>query len=99
LGAASALAAQRQDLGQVALLMVIFGIGAALPLLLIGFAGRQVLQRWRGGLSAVGNMGKRSLGGLLVLLALLIVTGLDHRIEARLVDWSPDWLTALTTRF
>jgi cytochrome c biogenesis protein CcdA len=99
LGAASALAAQRRDLWQVALLMVIFGIGAALPLLLVGVLGRELLQQWRGRLVATGTIGKRLLGAFLVVLAFLIVTGLDRRIETKLVDWSPDWLTALTTRF
>ncbi len=32
-------------------------------------------------------------------LGLLIVTGLDKRIETALVDASPQWLTELTTRF
>src|SRR3984893_13921112 len=36
LGAASVLAAQGKDLGQVALVMLVVGLGAALPLLLIG---------------------------------------------------------------
>ena len=36
LGAASLLAAQGKHLGEVGLTMVVFGIGAALPLLLLG---------------------------------------------------------------
>ena len=36
LGAASVLAAQGENLGQVALVMLAFGLGAALPLLLLG---------------------------------------------------------------
>ena len=38
LGAASLLAAQGRDLGQVALTMFVFGLGAALPLLALGIA-------------------------------------------------------------
>ena len=41
LGAASVLAAQGDNLGMVALTMLTFGIGAALPLVLIGLASRQ----------------------------------------------------------
>src|SRR6266550_114204 len=41
LGAASVLAAQGRDLGQVALTMFAFGIGSALPLLLLGMLSRE----------------------------------------------------------
>jgi cytochrome c biogenesis protein CcdA len=41
LGAASVLAAKGEDLGQVALTMLAFGIGAALPLMLLGFVSRE----------------------------------------------------------
>src|SRR5262249_61945279 len=47
LGAASLLAAQGRDLPQVAASMLVFGIGAALPLLIIGHLSREALQHWR----------------------------------------------------
>jgi hypothetical protein len=34
-----------------------------------------------------------------VVVAVMIVTGLDRSLEVGLVEASPDWLTALTTRF
>ncbi|GJE08389.1 hypothetical protein AOPFMNJM_3726 [Methylobacterium jeotgali] len=39
------------------------------------------------------------LGLALLAAGLLVLTGLDKRAETLLVDASPDWLTALTTRF
>ena len=45
LGAASLLAAQGRDLPQVAASMLVFGIGAALPLPIIGLLSREALQR------------------------------------------------------
>jgi cytochrome c-type biogenesis protein len=39
------------------------------------------------------------LGGLLVAVGLLIVTGLDKRLETLVVETSPAWLTELATRF
>lgn len=99
LGAASVLAAQGKDLVQVALVMLVFGIGAALPLLLLGTLSRAAMQRWRSRLMEAGKGGKMLLGGLLVAVGLLIVTGLDKRLEARIVDASPAWLTQLTTKF
>ena len=99
LGAASVLAAQGDNLGLVALTMMVFGLGAALPLVLIGLASRQTLARLRGGLGGAGKAGKVVLGTLLAIMGLLIFSGLDRRLETWLVDVSPAWLTALTTRY
>jgi cytochrome c-type biogenesis protein len=99
LGAASVLASQGRDLGQVALTMLAFGIGAALPLLMLGSLSRPALMRWRDRLLGAGKRGKMLLGGALVLIALAVLSGLDKRVEAALVELSPDWLTTLTTRF
>lgn len=99
LGAASLLAAKGEDLGQVALTMFAFGVGAAVPLILLGLLSREVFMRWRGRLMEAGKGGKAILGGLLVAIGLLIATGLDKRLETVLVDASPEWLTRLTTQF
>jgi cytochrome c biogenesis protein CcdA len=99
LGAASLLAAQGQDLGQVGLTMLTFGIGAALPLLLLGHLSREALMRWRGRLLAIGKGAKTALGAILVVIGILILTGADKSVEAALVAASPAWLTELTTRF
>jgi cytochrome c-type biogenesis protein len=99
LGAASLLAARAENLGLVALTMFAFGIGAALPLLLIGMMSREAMSRWRGRLLAAGQGGKAAMGAILVATGLLILSGLDKRLEAILVAASPAWLTDLTTRF
>lgn len=97
LGAASLMAARGENLGQVAAVMLAFGIGAAVPLLAIGMLSRKGLARWRGRLLAAGAGGKRIMGALLLLVGVLILAGLDKRAEAWLVEVSPDWLTRLTT--
>ena len=99
LGAASILAAKSEDLGQVALTMLVFGIGAALPLMVLGFVSREAMMRWRGRLMEAGKGGKMLLGALLLAVGLLIATGMDKRLEIFLVDASPQWLTNLTTRY
>lgn len=99
LGAASVLASQGKDLGQVALVMLAFGAGAALPLLLLGLLSREAMLRWRARLLESGKNGKVILGGLLILIGILIASGLDKRIEAVLVEHSPQWLTDLTTQY
>ncbi len=99
LGAASVLAAKGEDLGQVALTMLAFGVGAALPLMLLGFVSREAMMRWRGRLMETGSIGKTLLGLLLVVVGVLVATNLDKRLETILVDASPAWLTELTTKF
>jgi cytochrome c-type biogenesis protein len=99
LGAASVLAAKGEDLGQVALTMLAFGIGAALPLMLLGFVSREAMIRRRGRMMETGKAGKTILGLLLVAVGLLVATNLDKRLETVLVDASPVWLTNLTTKF
>jgi cytochrome c biogenesis protein CcdA len=99
LGAASVLAAQGKDLLQVGLTMAMFGLGAALPLLVLGSLSQEVLGRRRAHLAKTGNLGKRALGCALILFGVFILTGVDKQLETYLVAASPDWLTRLTTRF
>ncbi len=99
LGAASVLAAQGKNLGAVATTMIAFGIGAALPLVVLGMLSREALMHWRDRLLKAGKGGKVALGALLLALGVLIISGLDRRLETALVDASPAWLTHLTTRF
>jgi cytochrome c biogenesis protein CcdA len=99
LGAASVLAARAESLPFVALTMFAFGVGAALPLLAVGLLSREALARWRYRLIKAGNSGRALMGVLLVATGVLIVTGLDKRVEAILVEAAPAWLTELTTRF
>lgn len=99
LGAASVLAAQGKDLPQVALTMLAFGIGAGLPLLLLGMLSREALMGWRNRMMAAGGGLKTAMGLLLIIVGILILTGIDKTMGAALVQASPDWLTKLTTRF
>jgi len=99
LGAASLLAAQGKDLGHVGLVMASFGLGAAAPLLALGLLTRDALMRWRNRLLAAGKGAKQGLGIVLIAIGILVISGLDKRIEAVLVSASPAWLTDLTTRF
>ena len=99
LGAATTLAAQGRDLGQIALLMLLFGLGAGTPLVVIGTLSREAMLRTRGHLMALGQRGKWLLGAVLVGVGMAILTGADKHFESWALDHSPDWLTTLTTRF
>ena len=66
LGAALLLAAQQRALPQVALTMLLFGLGAGLPLAALGFLSREALLRWRQRLGNAGKSVKAAFGVLLV---------------------------------
>lgn len=97
LGAATLLAAQGENLTEVALVMLSFGLGIAAVLLVLALATRRLLTRWRGAMMTTGNRGRQILGLLIMVIALLILTGMDRVIEGVLVQASPQWLTDLTT--
>lgn len=97
LGAATTLAAQGRDLGRIGLLMLLFGIGAAVPLVALGCLSRATLQRVRGGLLQLGAYGKQALGCMLLALGILIASGADKSVETWVLDRSPAWLTTLST--
>ena len=99
LGAASLLAAQGHNLGQVAITMISFGLGVAVPLVIIGMMSREVLMRWRARMLSSGSVVKSVLGALFIFTGVMIISGQDKFLEAALVDASPEWLTTLTTRF
>lgn len=99
LGAAVVLASHGSQLLQVALLMGIFGLGAALPVVALAYVSRGAMLNMRGKLMQAGKTGKMVLGAIMIALAAMILTGADKPVETWLVDQSPAWLTKLTTRF
>jgi cytochrome c-type biogenesis protein len=99
LGAASVLAAQGRDLLQVAVTMLLFAVGTAIPLLLLGLLSREALLRWRGRMLATGKSGKVILGAVLLATGGLLLSGLDKPIEAAILHVIPAWLNEFATRF
>jgi cytochrome c-type biogenesis protein len=80
LGAASLLASQAEDLSRVAATMLLFGLGAASPLLVVGILSREMLFKARDRMLAAGQGLKAALGIGFVLVGASIVTGLDKQI-------------------
>lgn len=99
LGAAIALASQGESLGSVSVVMMIFSLGAVIPLIIIGLLSRQVFREKREKLANASQTGRKVMGWSLLAVGLLVLTGFDKQIEMWLVTISPNWLTDLTTRF
>lgn len=99
LGATITLASQGANLAHVALVMVFFGLGAGLPLILLGLISRQAMTSIRSKLFTAGKVGKHILGAILLFVGILIISGLDKQLETLIVTSSPDWLISLATRY
>ena len=95
LGAAISLAIQGDSLPIVFAIMLVFGLGAGLPLLIFGSLSGKIINREK--LNKHVHIMKKVLGAFLILIALTILLGYDRQLETILVEMMPDWLTALTT--
>ncbi len=99
LGAASIMASRGENLGEVALTMALFGIGAALPLLILGSLSRELLLRWRGKIAASGRGVKMVFGAVVLIVGISIITGFERDVQTWLIALTPEWLLNLATRY
>jgi len=66
-----------------------FGISAALPLLLLDLLSRETMPSLRNRLVSAGNFARAGLGTLLIAIGALSITRLDKSIKTVLVAASP----------
>jgi len=57
------------------------------------------MMRIRGRLLSAGKYGKQLFGLALLVMGVLIATGTDKSLEAWILNQTPEWLTAVTTRY
>jgi len=95
LGAAISFAIQGENMFSAFVTMLIFGIGAGLPLLFIAMMSGKLLNRQKIAVNAVRM--KKAMGAFLIVISVGIFTGYDKVVETYLIEISPDWLTTLTT--
>ncbi|MGV1955514.1 cytochrome c biogenesis CcdA family protein [Agrobacterium sp. 22-214-1] len=98
LGAASVMATRGENFWTVSMTMLAFGVGAALPLLLLGSISRAALLRWRGHMAKSASSLKIALGILLILAGTMTLTGTDRMAQTALEGMMPKWLLELTTK-
>jgi cytochrome c biogenesis protein CcdA len=98
LAAAITLAAQSETVVRASAVMLMFGVGAVVPVLALAYGSRRALGAQSTALATVGRIGKPVMGAMLVLVGALAFTRADKTIEAWMVARMPDWLIDLTTR-
>jgi cytochrome c biogenesis protein CcdA len=99
LGSALALVATEGGAGRGALILGLFGVGAAVPLVAAAYASRAGFGRARGWVLGRAALVKRVFGVGLLALGLAILTGFDRQIETRFNDWLPQAWLAWATRY
>ena len=99
LAAALTLVASEGGALQGGLILGVFGIGAAIPLVLVAYASRSGFNRMRGWVMSRIDGVKKGFGILLLLLGVSILTGGDKWLEAQAVSLMPDWWVNLTVKY
>jgi cytochrome c-type biogenesis protein len=80
-----------------ALLLGLFGLGAAVPLVSVAYASRSGFNAARGWVLARIEGIKKAFGVLILLVGIAILTGADKWLEARFVERLPEaWVRATT---
>ncbi|MCX8017006.1 MAG: sulfite exporter TauE/SafE family protein [Rhodocyclaceae bacterium] len=94
-----ALVATGREAALGALLLGLFGLGAATPLVMAAYASRAAFRRLRNW--ALGHIAalRHGFGLLAVLSGLFIATGLDKQLAAAVIGMLPDFWLELITRY
>ncbi len=98
-GAAIGLAASSADLPRAMAIMLIFSMGAGLPMLALAYGSRHALASQRERMARVVAWSKPALGFLLLVLGGAVILDLDRALESWLVGRMPEWLLDLATRY
>jgi cytochrome c biogenesis protein CcdA len=98
LGAAVGLAASGGTAPRAALMMTLFGLGAAMPVLALAYASRRWAGAGRERLRALASIAKPAMGSVLVAVGIIVATGADKIVETALTRAMPGWLLDITTR-
>ena len=77
----------------------VFGLGAATPLVAVAYASRRGFQSVRDKVLAHGDRVTKIFGALIFLAGVAIATGADKWLEAQLLDHLPDVWLRLTTLY
>ena len=99
LGSALTLVASEGGALQGGLILGVFGVGAAIPLVVVAYASQRGFGSMRGRVMDHIGAIKKGFGVLLIFLGLAILSGGDKWLEARVVSAMPDWWVNLTVKY
>jgi cytochrome c-type biogenesis protein len=99
LGTALTLVASEGGVARGGLLLGLFGLGAALPLVAVAYASRRGFAHARGWVLAHIGRVRHAFALLLGGMGVAILTGADKWLEARMLAWLPDGWVNLTVVF
>lgn len=99
LGSTLALVASDGGALRGGMLLAFFGVGAALPLVTLAYLSRAGFRSVRDALLARVAAWRTAFAVLLLVIGVGILTGLDKRLEATLLDLMPESWILLTVRF
>lgn len=96
LGSALTLVASEGGVARGGLVLGVFGLGAAIPLVAVAYASRRGFVAVRDWVMTRIERVRHVFAGLLALLGVAILTGGDKWLEARVLQWLPDAWVNLT---
>ena len=96
LGSALTLVASEGGVGRGGVVLGVFGLGAAIPLVAVAYASRSGFARVRDWVLARIEHVRHGFALLLGAMGIAILTGADKWMEARVVQWLPDAWIKLT---
>jgi cytochrome c biogenesis protein CcdA len=95
LGAAIALASLGEDLLMASSVLFLFGLGTASALIITSIISTSVLQKFRPNVFSNVEKLKKLLGILLLILAIMVITGFDKTLETIALNYLPSWVTGV----
>jgi cytochrome c biogenesis protein CcdA len=98
LGAAIGLAANSGTAPRAAIMMFLFSLGAATPLLALAYGSRRLASAGRTRFRVFGTVGKPVMGVALVSIGAFVLTGVERFAEAVLTQAMPGWMLDVVTR-
>lgn len=98
LGTAIGLVASEGGVARGGLMLGVFGLGAAIPLVGVAYASRRGFARVRGWILGRIERVRQGFATVLVLVGIAILSGGDKWLEARVLDLLPDGWVDLTVR-
>lgn len=99
LGAAVTMASQASTRFEAVAMMIVFAIGASMPLLLLSYGSRHIVMNRIEKLTNISAKAGKLMGIVLIISALFILTGIDKFVESALTNATPEWWLDIITAF